>query len=189
MTLTHNARTRLLPGALLLAALALLFSACDSATAPFGQPRTPTAQPTAQATAQPTGTPVSAVGEPTPVIPGMPACPTPVEASGTPVPTSAPTTAPVMFASGCPSDTGAPLDGLGDPYYPSLGNSGYDSLHYTLDLTADMDANTISGTMTLQARATRDLTAFNLDFDGFDISSLLVDGAPAQYDRNDAELS
>ncbi|HET9492940.1 MAG TPA: M1 family metallopeptidase, partial [Chloroflexia bacterium] len=46
-----------------------------------------------------------------------------------------------------------------------------------------------SGTMTLQARATRDLTAFNLDFDGFDISSLLVDGAPAQYDRNDAELS
>jgi aminopeptidase N len=196
MTLPPDARKRLPTGVLLLAALTLVLvlSACESATAPFGQPVTATAAPTGQPAERPTGTPIAAASEPTPVIPGMPACPTPVEAAqATPVPTSGPTSAatsvPAVATSGCPVDPGAPLDGIGDPYFPKLGNSGYDSLHYTLDLTADMDANTISGTVTLEARATRDLTTFNLDFDGFTISAITVDGAPAQYDRNGTELS
>ncbi len=33
---------------------------------------------------------------------------------------------------------------IGDAYYPSLGNSGYDVLHYTIDLHADVDRDLIS---------------------------------------------
>jgi aminopeptidase N len=73
--------------------------------------------------------------------------------------------------------------GLGDPYDPLLGNGGYDAQHYTLDLTVDVDANTISGTVTMQALATQDLSTFNLDFIGFDISHVTLDGNPADYRR------
>ena len=42
-------------------------------------------------------------------------------------------------------------DGIGDPDFPLLGNGGYDARHYTLDLSADPEANTISGTVTRKA--------------------------------------
>ncbi|MEL6308778.1 MAG: M1 family peptidase, partial [Chloroflexota bacterium] len=47
--------------------------------------------------------------------------------------------------------------GVGDPYFPELGNGGYDALHYTLDLEADLETNTISGTVTMDAQATQAL--------------------------------
>ena len=40
-------------------------------------------------------------------------------------------------------------DGIGDPYFPTLGNGGYDALHYTLDLRVDMETNTLAGTVTM----------------------------------------
>ncbi|MXZ54513.1 MAG: M1 family metallopeptidase, partial [Acidimicrobiaceae bacterium] len=33
-------------------------------------------------------------------------------------------------------------EGLGDSFYPFLGNSGYDALHYEIDLDVDPAANT-----------------------------------------------
>ena len=45
---------------------------------------------------------------------------------------------------------GAPS--LDDPFYPSMGNGGYDALHYTLDLTVDVPSNTLAGTSTMRAR-------------------------------------
>ena len=33
--------------------------------------------------------------------------------------------------------------GLGDTYYPQLGNSGYDAQHYTIELTVDVATNTL----------------------------------------------
>jgi aminopeptidase N len=83
--------------------------------------------------------------------------------------------------------TGA--DGLGDPLFPLLGNGGYDALHYTLDLKPDMEQKSLSGTVTMEARATQDLAAFNLDFAGFTISQLTVNDAPAQYTRSTHELT
>ncbi len=80
-------------------------------------------------------------------------------------------------------------DGLGDPLFPLLGNGGYDAQHYTLDLSVDVDANTISGTVTMEAQAAQDLSAFNLDFGGFDISKLTVNGVPAEYSRTNHELT
>ncbi|HWE62783.1 MAG TPA: M1 family peptidase, partial [Chloroflexota bacterium] len=63
---------------------------------------------------------------------------------------------------------------LGDPYYPSLGNGGYDALHYTLDLTVNVRKNTIAGAARIDARATQDLSQFSLDFSGFTIARVMI---------------
>ena len=55
--------------------------------------------------------------------------------------------------------------GLRDPYFPKAGNGGYDVTHYDLDLAFDPDTEKLSGTATLTARATQDLSAFDLDLD------------------------
>ena len=44
-------------------------------------------------------------------------------------------------------------DGIGDPYYPQLGNGGYDALHYTLTLAVDPESNSLAGTSTMVAQA------------------------------------
>ena len=80
-------------------------------------------------------------------------------------------------------------DGLGDPYYPQMGNGGYDVLHYTIDLSVDMDSNMITGTTTIKAQATQDLSAFNLDFLGPEISEIMVDDSPVVSSRGGNELT
>jgi aminopeptidase N len=83
----------------------------------------------------------------------------------------------------------AGADGVGDLLFPSLGNGGYDALHYTLDLSADIQNDTLSGTVTMQAQATEDLRSFNLDFWGFSISAITVNDQPVDYQRQDSELT
>lgn len=78
--------------------------------------------------------------------------------------------------------------GLGDAYYPALGNSGYDALHYTIDLTTGMQGNDLAATVTMEAQATETLDSFDLDFQGFTIESLLLDGEPVDYERDGTEL-
>jgi aminopeptidase N len=80
-------------------------------------------------------------------------------------------------------------DGLGDSFYPQMGNGGYDALHYTIDLTVDVDSNTIAGTTTIEAQATQDLGAFNLDFLGLEIGDVLVNDTPADFGRDGSELT
>ncbi len=80
-------------------------------------------------------------------------------------------------------------DGIGDRYYPQLGNGGYDVQHYDIDLTAHLATNSIDATVTIQANATEALKTFNLDFEGLKISRLTVDGAPAAYQRAGHELT
>ena len=80
-------------------------------------------------------------------------------------------------------------DNIGDPFYALLGNGGYDVQHYTLDLTVDVAANTIDGTATIDARATQALSAFNLDFVGFTISAITVNGTAAAWDHQSHELT
>jgi aminopeptidase N len=80
-------------------------------------------------------------------------------------------------------------DGAGDPYYPHMGNGGYDVLHYTIDLSVGMSGNTIAGTTIIRAQATQDLGAFNLDFHGLEIGDVMVGGAPAHFSREGNELT
>ncbi len=87
-----------------------------------------------------------------------------------------------------PGTDPAPLhSGLGDPYFPGLGNSGYDVDHYLIELTVDPGANRISGTTTIEATATASGTSFTLDFVGLTIQSITVDGEPAPYLREGAD--
>jgi aminopeptidase N len=78
--------------------------------------------------------------------------------------------------------------GLGDPYYPALGNAGYDAQHYTLDLAVDVGHDTISGTVTMAARATSALREVSLDFVGFHVGAVAVDGAAAASSRTARKL-
>ena len=83
---------------------------------------------------------------------------------------------------------GVGRDSIGDSFYPELGNAGYDVLHYTLDLSVDMASDTITSSATLSANALQDLEGFNLDFKGFTINSLEVNGTAANYTRSGHEL-
>jgi aminopeptidase N len=82
---------------------------------------------------------------------------------------------------------GAP--GIGDPYYPLDGNGGYDVEHYDLDLRYDPATDTISGTATVEATATQDLSAFDLDLEGLQVREVTVDGRPAAHTRAGQELT
>jgi aminopeptidase N len=82
---------------------------------------------------------------------------------------------------------GAP--GLGDSLYPNFGNGGYDVQHYTLDLSITPASGNIDGITTIDARATQDLSSFNLDLIGLQVESTIVNGAGATFTRNGQELT
>lgn len=79
--------------------------------------------------------------------------------------------------------------GIGDPYYPKLGNGGYHVEHYTIVLDVQPVANLISGTTTIRAHATQSLSALNLDFAGLTINHVLVNRSAAAYNRDGRELT
>jgi aminopeptidase N len=79
--------------------------------------------------------------------------------------------------------------GGGDPFYPSAGNGGYDVKSYAAKLDYEPQNEQLAGDVTIAARATQDLSSFNLDFRGFKISSLTVNGAAASFARKDQELT
>ena len=78
--------------------------------------------------------------------------------------------------------------GIGDPYFPDLGNPGYDVQNYVIALDVDPESGEISGKTTIEAVTATDLSSFNLDFQGFDIDSLTVDGSETDFTRDDREL-
>ncbi len=90
----------------------------------------------------------------------------------------------VLAQDGTPGDPG-----LGDSYYPEFGNGGYDVTHYTLDLTADVESNTIQSVVIIDATATQDLSSFNLDLVGLEIESITVNNQDADYKRSRQELT
>src|SRR4051812_25006866 len=79
--------------------------------------------------------------------------------------------------------------GVGDPYYPLDGNGGYDAKHYDLAIRYAPATDVLTGVVTIRARATQQLSAFNLDLDGLTIRSVTVDGRRAQWSRNGTELT
>jgi aminopeptidase N len=78
--------------------------------------------------------------------------------------------------------------GIGDDYFPTLGNGGYDVLHYTLDIRWDDTQNSITATAELDVQALQDLPRFNLDFAGLTILDVQVNNQPTTYRREDREL-
>ncbi|MDT0455491.1 M1 family metallopeptidase [Streptomyces sp. DSM 41527] len=82
---------------------------------------------------------------------------------------------------------GAP--GVGDPYFPELGNGGFDALHYDLGVSYHPDSGRLDGRTTLTARATQNLSAFDLDLQKLTVDSVRVNGRRAHFTRSGDEIS
>lgn len=104
---------------------------------------------------------------------------------GTPAapPNPTPTT-----TTGIPTTFRPGADGLGDSYYPKLGNGGYDVEHYALTVAYEPASDTLTGQAVITATATDNLSRFNLDFHGLTIDELRVDTSGARYVRVGDEL-
>ena len=81
---------------------------------------------------------------------------------------------------------GAP--GIGDPYFPLEGNGGYDTQHYDLTFSYDPATDRLEGLAVITARATQDLSRFDLDLQQLDVSGVTVDLKRAQFNRDGQEL-
>ncbi|MFI0242372.1 M1 family metallopeptidase [Streptomyces sp. NPDC016845] len=82
---------------------------------------------------------------------------------------------------------GAP--GIGDTYFPYLGNGGYDARHYTLDVAYNPDTDRLDGRTTLTAHATQSLSSFNLDLQKLTVTKVEVDGRRADFTRTGDEIA
>ncbi|CCH75701.1 Metallopeptidase [Nostocoides australiense Ben110] len=95
-----------------------------------------------------------------------------------PAPAATPATAAVLRP-------GAP--GAGDPYFPDMGNGGYDVSSYDIALAWNPATKAIAATTTIKAVATQGLSRFNLDLKGLVVQSVRVGGASAAYSRSGAQ--
>ena len=114
---------------------------------------------------------------------------TPSTTASTAAPLTAPSSTSVPSASTVveSGEYEAGAEGIGDAYYPSLGNGGYDVGHYHLDLTYGPDGS-VETSAAITATATDNLGSFNLDFAGWELDRLDVDGEPAAFERSGDEL-
>ncbi|HMV29794.1 MAG TPA: hypothetical protein PKE23_10435, partial [Anaerolineales bacterium] len=89
-----------------------------------------------------------------------------------------------------PIDPLAGSPGLGDSLYPDFGNGGYDATSYLLGITVnDVKTSDLTAITTIEAVATQDLSQFNLDFAGFEITSITVNDEAAEFERDGQELT
>ena len=80
-------------------------------------------------------------------------------------------------------------DSVGDPYYPSIGNTGYDVTHYDLDLTINTSGtDSIDGVATIDLRTTSDLEGFSFDFTGLNVREVSLDGVDVEYELSNDKL-
>ncbi|MFI5960116.1 M1 family metallopeptidase [Cryptosporangium sp. NPDC051539] len=101
-------------------------------------------------------------------------------ASARPASVSTPASSAGGFAPGAAS--------IGDPYFPTYGNGGYDVVGYDLKLRYDPSTATLSGTATITATATQGLSRFDLDLVELTASAVTVDGRTAAHAERDDKL-
>nr|WP_245577319.1 M1 family metallopeptidase [Actinoplanes globisporus] len=81
---------------------------------------------------------------------------------------------------------GAP--GAGDPYFPTYGNGGYDVSGYDLNIRYDPGGKQLTGTATITATATQNLSRFDLDLAHLSAKSVKVDSRTATSAADGNEL-
>jgi hypothetical protein len=79
--------------------------------------------------------------------------------------------------------------GIGDPYFPKDGNGGYDVAHYGLNLDYTPRTKHLKGVATITAKATHDLSRFNLDLRSLTVRSVKVGGRAARWHHRGGELT
>ncbi|MFD4397478.1 M1 family metallopeptidase [Kitasatospora sp. NPDC058478] len=92
-----------------------------------------------------------------------------------------------LLSAGTRAATAA--DGLGDPVFPSLGNSGYDALAYDLSFDYRAVTRTVDATAVITARPSRTLARLELDALGLTVRAVRVDGRPAGFAAHDEKLT
>ncbi|MFJ7274169.1 hypothetical protein [Kitasatospora sp. NPDC098663] len=71
--------------------------------------------------------------------------------------------------------------GIGDPYFPDDGNAGYDGADHDVRIAYDpARPDLLTGDTTATARALRSLDRLFPDLKGFQVSSVTVNGTPAE---------
>ncbi|MFI2607486.1 M1 family metallopeptidase [Kitasatospora sp. NPDC018619] len=93
----------------------------------------------------------------------------------------------VLLSASAPPAAAA--DGLGDPVFPSLGNTGYQALAYDLAFDYRAGAGTVDGTAVVTVRPDRTLARLELDALGLDVRAVRVDGRPAGFAGHDEKLT
>lgn len=81
--------------------------------------------------------------------------------------------------------------GIGDPYYPTSGNGGYQIDSYDIDLRYEPDTNDLQSTAQLDGTVLSDdgLTQFNFDLQPtLTVTDVTVNDAPAAFEQDNAEL-
>ena len=78
---------------------------------------------------------------------------------------------------------------LNEPFYPWMGNGGYDVQDYDVALSFGENLSTVRGSVTIAAVATQDLSVFNLDFGGPTVTGVNVGGLEARVLHEDPELT
>ena len=102
------------------------------------------------------------------------------------------TTAEVPATTVVPTTTTTPpthAEGVGDSFYPFLGNGGYDVLHYEIKLNVGSLDHSVLAVTTITARATEELETFNLDLSGLEVHWVTVDGTRVAFTRSGHELT
>ncbi|MCX8032488.1 MAG: M1 family metallopeptidase [Thermoleophilia bacterium] len=80
------------------------------------------------------------------------------------------------------------LLGLGDPYFPRAGNSGYDVVDYQLDLQIDPEKGTLQGNERIRAVATQLLPRFSLDVTDLGVKEVRLNGKTVVFKHSEHEL-
>ncbi len=93
--------------------------------------------------------------------------------------------APALAAEGA-FTPGAP--GIGDPYFSTMGNGGYDVEHYDVAVRYTLSTGRLAGRTAVTAQAKHGLSRFNLDL-ALGARAVSVDGRPATYSQARRELT
>ena len=169
----------------------LLAVACGGSAAKKSEPAAET--PTTAGGTAATTTTIAAVTSTEPRAEPATSVPATTDAeTTTPAPrATVPTSADAEPASPTPTEA----NGVGDSFYPLLGNGGYDVLRYNITMNVDTDANELSALVHITARATEDLEEFNLDLSGLDVLAVVVanpdasEAVDAEFTRTGTELT
>jgi aminopeptidase N len=80
-------------------------------------------------------------------------------------------------------------ESAGDPYFPEIGNTGYDVQHYDLDLEIDVSGiDHISGRASIQLTTTGDVDRFSFDLLGLEATRATIDGVEATLEQTPTKL-
>ena len=80
-------------------------------------------------------------------------------------------------------------EGIGDPYYPQLGNAGYDVQKYEIIMDVIPESNTVKARTIITAKATQRLSSLNLDFQGLEVDSVKVNRSNATFTHQGVEMT